>query len=128
MKEVAAAPLILNFAPTGMVPSRQMTPHLPVQPCEIIAAVGRAARIGISMVHLHARDKQGLPTYRKEIYAEIISGIRAETPDLVIGVSCSGRDFPAFAQRSEVLMLDGDLKPVFASLTPSSLNFARRRA
>ncbi len=118
--------LIINLAPTGMVPTREMSAHVPLQPPEIIRAVLDAASLGITMVHLHARDEKGLPTYRKDIYAQIIEGIRTERPDLILGVSCSGRDFSAFDQRAEVLDLDGDLRPDMASLTLSSMNFARQ--
>ena len=46
--------LIVNFAPTGMIPTKQMTPHVPVSASEIIEDVHRAREIGISLVHLHA--------------------------------------------------------------------------
>lgn len=118
--------LILNFTPTGMIPTKEQTPHVPVSVAEIIAAVRSAYEIGISMVHLHARNhKDGKPSYRKEIYAEIISGIRVFAPDLIICVSTSGRNHTELSNRSEVLDLTGDVKPDMASLTLSSLNFNR---
>jgi len=116
-------PLIINLAPTGMVPTRAMSPHVPLQPDEIVKDVLACAEIGISMVHVHARDLDGVPAWDKDIYARIIGGIRERRPELIIGVSCSGRNFPAFEQRSAVLDLDGDLKPDTASLTLASLNF-----
>ena len=77
--------LIINFTPTGMIPTKEMTPHVPVSTREIIEDVRLACDKGISMVHLHARDPQGgEPTYRKEYYAELIEGIRAFDPYLVI--------------------------------------------
>ena len=118
---------ILNFTPTGMIPTKEMTQNVPILPSEIIDDVLEAAELGVSMVHLHARDPEtGLSTYRKEIYAEIISGIRQKNKDLILCVSTSGRDFPEFEQRSEVLELTGELKPDFASLTLSSLNFNKQ--
>jgi len=115
---------IMNFAPTGLIPTREMSPHVPILPGEIIQDVLDAAELGVNMVHLHARDPEtGLPTYRKEIYAEIIRGIRDKRQDLVLCVSTSGRLFNAFQERSDCLNLDGDLRPDFASLTLSSLNF-----
>jgi uncharacterized protein (DUF849 family) len=76
------------------------------------------------MVHLHARDKKtGKPTHKKEIYSEIISGIREKNEDAIICVSTSGRNCSEFEKRSECLELKGDLKPDFASLTLSSVNF-----
>ncbi len=118
--------LIVNFAPTGMIPTKAMTPHVPVSVAEIVEDVHRAVEIGISMVHLHARDEAtGEPAYEARVYERLIAGIRSFAPDLVVCVSLSGRNFPRFEQRAEVLQLDGHVKPDMASLTLSSLNFNR---
>lgn len=117
---------IVNLSPTGMIPDRAMTPHVPLTPREIVRDVVRCADFGVSMVHLHARDADGRPSSDPAIYAEIISGIRSERPDLVIAVSCSGRNDNSLEGRSAVLGLDGDLKPDLASLTLSSLNFNKQ--
>jgi 3-keto-5-aminohexanoate cleavage enzyme len=118
---------ILNFTPTGMIPTKEMTPHVPINPVEIIAQVLEAADLGANMIHLHARDpKDGMPTYKKEIYAEIIAGVRSKQKDLVLCVSTSGRNFPSFEHRSECLELEGDLRPDMGSLTLSSLNFNKQ--
>jgi len=107
-----------------MIPTKEMTPHVPIRPEEIIKDVLEAVELGVNMVHLHARDYDtGFPTYKKEIYEEIICGIRKENKDLVICVSTSGRNFSEFEKRSECLELPGELKPDFGSLTLSSLNF-----
>jgi len=116
--------LIINFTPTGMIPTKQMTPFVPISVSEIIEDVHQAVDIGITMVHLHARDKiSGEPTYKKEEYGKIIEGIRRFSEELIICVSLSGRNFKEFEQRAEPLLLDGDLKPDMGSLTLSSLNF-----
>jgi len=115
---------IFNFTPTGMIPTKDMTQHVPVSPVEIIEQVLEVLPLGINMVHLHARDPQtGKPTYKKEVYSEIIEGIKRKTKGLIIGVSTSGRTYKTFKERSECLDIDGDLRPDFASLTLSSLNF-----
>jgi len=118
--------LIVNFTPTGMIPTRDMTPHVPLTPDEIAEDVHRACEVGITMVHLHAREEgSGVPTYKAEVYGRIIEKVRAFAPDLVICVSLSGRNFPELEKRSEPLQLTGDLKPDMGSLTLSSLNFNR---
>ena len=117
---------MLNFTPTGLIPTKEMT-KVPITPEEIIEQVLEAAELGANMVHLHAREPDtGLPTYKKEIYAEIISGIRKKNRELIICVSTSGRHFFEFEKRSQVLELDGELKPDFGSLTLSSLNFNKQ--
>jgi 3-keto-5-aminohexanoate cleavage enzyme len=118
--------VILNFAPTGMIPTKAMTPHVPVSVQEIVDQVHQAVELGISMVHLHARDNHtGQPTYRMETYGLIIEGIRKFSRELVICVSLSGRTFSEFEKRAAPLQLDGDLKPDMGSLTLSSVNFNR---
>jgi len=62
--------LIIDFTPTGMIPTKEMTPHVPISTSEIIEDTLRVYEIGITKVHLHARDPiSGDPTYKKEIYA-----------------------------------------------------------
>ena len=116
---------IINLCPTGMIPTKAMTPYVPLQPEEIIKDVVGCHKIGITMTHLHARDIDGKPTWKPDVYHMIIAGIKAYCPDLVICVSTSGRTFPDFDQRAAILDLGGYVKPDMASLTLSSLNFNR---
>jgi len=48
--------LIINFTPTGMVPTKAMTSLVPISVEEIIEDVLDCARLGVRIVHLHARD------------------------------------------------------------------------
>src|SRR5665647_758119 len=116
--------LIIDFTPTGLIPTKSLTPHIPLSVSEIIEDIHFACELGITKVHLHAREEQtGNPTYKKKVYASIIEGIRKFAPTLVICVSLSGRTFNKFEERSEALELEGSLKPDMGSLTLSSLNF-----
>jgi len=116
--------VIVNFTPTGMIPTKDATRHVPVSVNEIVEDVHRAVEIGITMVHIHARDEvSGQPSQNADTYARIVSGIRRFTKDLVIGLSLSGRGFVELERRSAPLELDGELKPDMGSLTLSSLNF-----
>src|SRR5512133_3334346 len=116
--------LIIDFTPTGMIPTKSLTPHVPVTASEIIEDIHHACELGISKVHLHARSSENeSPAYDKAIYAKIIEGIRKFAPDLVVCVSLSGRTFIKFEERSDALDLNGALKPDMGSLTLSSLNF-----
>jgi 3-keto-5-aminohexanoate cleavage enzyme len=117
--------LIVNFTPTGMVPTREMTPHVPLTVEEVVADVREACNLGITMVHLHARDAAGRPTSDAEVYGRMIEGIRSFAPDLVIVVSLSGRLTSDPEQRAAPLKLDGPLKPDMGSLTLSSMNFSK---
>lgn len=115
-------PLIINFTPTGMVPMKSHTRHVPIQPTEIVEQVHEAFEIGITIAHLHAREADGTPTYKVEVYEKIFEGIRKNCPGLVICLSLSGRNFPEVAQRTEALQL----RPDMGSLTLNSLNFVQQ--
>lgn len=118
--------LIVNVALTGMVPTKADNPHVPTTPREIAADAARCVRAGASIVHLHARDEDGRPTYRRSTYAAVVEAVRSECPDVVVCVSTSGRTFTAFEERADVLDLDADLRPELASLTLGSLNFPKQ--
>jgi uncharacterized protein (DUF849 family) len=106
-----------------MVPTRAATANVPLQPAEIAADVARAVEVGITVVHLHARDTDDSPTWKRDIYADIISRIRDVAPEVIINVSTSGRAWSDLERRADVLRLTGDVKPDIASLTLSSMNF-----
>jgi uncharacterized protein (DUF849 family) len=118
-------PLILNLAPTGMVPTRAQSPFVPLTPTEIADDVVRCIEQGVTMVHLHARAADGSPTEDLGIYAEIIGAIRARAPQAVIVTTTSGRVVAEVEKRAATLHLKDDLKPDMASLTLGSMNFAR---
>ena len=110
---------IVNFTPNGTQPTRTNS-LAPLTVNEIIDEVHHANEVGISIVHLHARDEVTLEnTYRKDVYQKIIEGIKKHCPELLICVSLTGRNFPELEKRSEVLQLYPDM----GSLTMSSLNF-----
>ncbi|HEU5170133.1 MAG TPA: 3-keto-5-aminohexanoate cleavage protein [Gemmatimonadales bacterium] len=115
--------LVVNFCPTGMIPTKATTPHVPVDPEEVIEDACRVLELGVAIVHLHARDRDGKPTWRAGVYERMILGIRAQHPDAIMCVSCSGRNFPELERRSEVLELTGAARPDLASLTLGSLDF-----
>lgn len=112
-------PLIINFCPTGMVPTKDQTPYVPISPGEIIEQTHEAWEMGITIAHLHAREPGGLPSSSKHIYRDIFEGIRKFCPGLIICASSSGRNVPEFEKRSAVI----ELAPDMCSLTLSSLNF-----
>lgn len=116
-------PLIINLAPTGMVPMPRDNAHLPVTADAIGRDVSACRALGAAIVHLHARDAEGRPTSHPDAYRELITHVRQQAPDLVVCVSTSGRTFGEFDQRAAVLDLDGDVKPEMASLTLGSMNF-----
>lgn len=111
--------LIITLAPTGMIPTKDQTPNVPITAQEIAQDAYEAYKLGVSIVHVHARDETGKPTHKKSIFEEIFKEIRKKCPDIIICATTSGRVDPQVEHRAEVL----DLNPEIASLTVGSLNF-----
>ena len=118
--------LIINAAITGIVPTQADNPNVPITPDEIVADVRRCQDAGASIVHVHARDADGQPTYKKETYYEIMTRIREECHGLLICGSASGRVYKEFWQRAEVLSPGPGCQPDLASLTLGSMNFPQQ--
>jgi len=116
---------IVNLCPTGMIPRRENTPHIPVSPKEIAEDVRRCRDAGAAIVHLHARDDHQEPTWEPQRFHEIISEVLAVAPDIVTCVTTSGRNWSDFEKRAAALRLPPPFKPEMASLTLGSMNFPR---
>ncbi len=118
--------LIINLAPTGMVPTRLDSPHVPLTAAAVAADVRRCADLGAAIVHLHPRDADGVPSQESALFADLIRAVRAAVPEIVVCATTSGRLDPDLAGRAAVLELDGDVRPEMASLTLGSMNFPRQ--
>lgn len=117
--------IIINCCLTGMIPQKEDNQYVPITPEEIADAALSAATLGASVVHIHPRDKDGKPTWKKDIFKKIIHGIREKNKDLILSVTTSGRHWSDFEKRAECLSLKGDLIPDLASLTVGSFNFMK---
>lgn len=115
--------LIINLAPTGNTPTREKNPWVPLTPEAIIQDTLKCAPLGVSMVHLHARDNEGRPASDQATWLKILSGIREKQPELILVASTSGRFFPEAEARTEVLYLPREVRPDMASLTLGTLPF-----
>jgi 3-keto-5-aminohexanoate cleavage enzyme len=111
--------LIITVAPTGSVPTKMMTPHVPITSDEIIETAINCEKAGASIIHIHARnpDDESAST-DFGIFKEIYSGLNAHT-NLILQISTGGRAGMAYVQRCERLKL----RPEMASLTTGSVNF-----
>jgi 3-keto-5-aminohexanoate cleavage enzyme len=119
--------LIVNFTPTGLIPTKAMTKYVPITVNEIVEDIHQALEIGITMVHLHARNEETeAPSYQKDLYKRVIEKVRKISDELVICVSLSGRNVTEFDKRVAPLNLEDHLKPDMGSLTLSSLNFNKQ--
>lgn len=111
--------LIITVAVTGSLPTKRITPHVPITPEEIVQAAIACEASGASVIHIHARNPEDeSPATDFALFDEIYRGIKAETR-LITQISTGGRAGMAYEQRCERLQL----KPEMASLTTGSVNF-----
>ena len=111
--------LIITVAPTGSIPTKEMSPYVPITPDEIIETGVRCEALGASIFHIHARnpiDQSPSPDYR--IFQEIHEGLKGST-NMILQISTGGRAGMSYELRSARLKL----RPEMASLTTGSVNF-----
>jgi uncharacterized protein (DUF849 family) len=98
-----------------------MNPYVPVTPEEIAQDVKECLELGASIFHIHARDVDHNPEWRKEIYENIITAIRKVSKEAIICVTTTGRRVADFEKRTDCL--NAIPKPDMASLSLGSFNF-----
>lgn len=80
----ASEKVMVCVAVTGNFQGKDVNPAIPYTPAEIADDVCRAWNAGASIVHIHARDDQGLGSTDKSIFERIDREIRDRECDIVI--------------------------------------------
>src|SRR5262249_5058973 len=68
---------------TGVLADRKHCPALPYTPSEIGEEARRAYEAGASVVHIHARNDDGTPTFSPDVFERIREEVRARSPILL---------------------------------------------
>jgi len=110
--------LIITVAPTGSVPKKEHTPHVPVTTNEIVGDALRCEQAGASLLHIHTRDEQENPSDDPARFAEVVDALKGRT-QLILQISTGGRAGVSFESRYKRLAAGGEM----ASLTTGSVNF-----
>lgn len=110
--------LIITAALTGAEVTKEQQPNLPITPEEIAEAAYEAYKAGASIVHIHARDKDGNPTQDYEVYKEIKERIGAKCP-VIFQPSTGGAVWHTLEERLQPV----ELRPEMATLSCGTCNF-----
>ncbi|MBS4192709.1 3-keto-5-aminohexanoate cleavage protein [Bacillus sp. FJAT-49705] len=110
--------LIITAAVTGGITSRKDNPNLPITPDEIAQEVYDCWKAGASIAHIHARENDGSPSQRVELYQEIVSKIR-ERCDIIINLTTTGW---GQSGKEEDRWNHLVCKPEMSTFTPGSMN------
>ncbi len=113
--------VIVTCAVSGAVANKQQCSGIPYTPEEYAKEVRRARDEGATMVHIHARTPDGVPTVEAEHYRAITQAILAETPDIIVNYSTGWVGLP-MAERVDHIV---QLKPEIGALNMGSMNYAK---
>jgi 3-keto-5-aminohexanoate cleavage enzyme len=114
-------PVIITCSISGAVANRDQCPAIPYTPEEYAAEARRAVEEGASMIHIHARTPDGVPSYEIEDFRAITEAILGEVDDVIINYSTGAIGIP-IEKRLEYLR---ELKPDVAALNMGSMNYAK---
>src|SRR5262249_58127008 len=117
-------PVIITAAVTGSVTAADQTPHLPTTVDEIVDAAVASADAGAAIVHLHARDKDGVPTQDLTIYAELVERSEARGCDAILNLSTGSAGGRASLTERPLCLKQN---PEMATLDCGSVNFGDER-
>lgn len=114
--------LIVTLAVTGNIPTRALTPHAPLTSDEIVKDIKECVDLGVSVAHMHARDKELQPTCDRNAYKEILDKLDEQKINVIRQLSTGARGGGQDKEyRGQMLDLNADM----ASLATGSSNFAK---
>lgn len=93
---------LITVAPTGTDHAKSDVPNLPVTLAELVRTAQDCARVGASVIHVHARGADGKPTLDLGLLRETVAGLRENTP-LIVRLSTAGVPTDSEADRLRVL-------------------------
>ncbi|MEV8434707.1 3-keto-5-aminohexanoate cleavage protein (plasmid) [Streptomyces sp. HUAS 31] len=119
MHDWNARPVVITAAITGADVTREHNPNVPYTPREIARSSLRSLEAGAAIVALHAREDDGTPSGRPELFQDAIGRIRESAPDALVNVSTGGSGEMTLDERLGGLQAGPDL----CGVETGSMNF-----
>jgi 3-keto-5-aminohexanoate cleavage enzyme len=114
-------PCIITCSISGAVANRDQCPAIPYTPEEYAEEARRAVDEGCTMIHIHARTPEGIPSFEIEDFRAITEAILGAVDDVVVNYSTGAIGVPV---EKRVAYLR-ELRPDVAALNMSSMNYAK---
>jgi 3-keto-5-aminohexanoate cleavage enzyme len=115
-------PVVITCAISGAIANREQCPAIPYAPEEYAAEARRIVEEGGVHIHIHARTRDGTPSYEVEDFVAIRDAITAEIGDAAIINFSTGTVGVPVAKR--IAYLEAGL-PEVAALNMGSMNYAK---
>ncbi len=114
---------VITCALTGVLANRKQNPAIPYTPAELGEEAKRAYEAGAAVVHIHARNDDGSPTFSPAVFADIKREIRARSP-VILNFS-TGTIFDDVSQQCSYLQ---ESKPEIGALNMGTMNYSKYSA
>lgn len=111
---------VITCALTGVLANRKQCPSIPYTPVEIAEEAKRAYDAGASVVHIHARNDDGSPTFSPAIFAKIKEEIRKRCP-IILNFS-TGTILDDVSEQTTYIR---ESRPEIAALNMGTMNYAK---
>lgn len=111
---------VVTCALTGVLASRSQCPYLPYTPAEIAEEAKRAYDAGAAVVHIHARNDDGSPTFAPETFARIKAEVRKRCP-VILNFS-TGTIADDVTEQCAYIR---ESRPEIAALNMGTMNYAK---
>jgi 3-keto-5-aminohexanoate cleavage enzyme len=111
--------VVITAALTGALTTRKQCEYIPYTPVEIAEEARRCADAGAAVVHIHAREDDGRPSFSVEKFRQIMEEVRKRS-DVVINFSTGAVGIPMEDRVGHIALL----KPEIGALNMGSMNYA----
>ena len=112
--------VVITAALTGVAANRDQCKWIPYTPQEIGEEALNAYNAGASIVHIHGREYDGRPSWRVEIFREIMQEVRKRCP-IIINFSTGAVGVDKDTRVAHIR----ELKPEIAALNMGTMNYAK---
>jgi uncharacterized protein (DUF849 family) len=119
METASRVNVVVTAALTGALTTRKQCEYIPYTPVEIAEEAKRCADAGAAVVHIHAREDEGAPSFSVEKYRQIMDEIRKRS-DIIINFSTGAIGIPMEDRVGHIARL----KPEIGALNMGSMNYA----
>ena len=112
--------VVITCALSGVLANRKQCAGIPYTPVEIAEEALRAWNAGASVVHIHARNDDGSPTYAPATFAAIKREIQARCP-IILNFS-TGTILEDVSEQATTLR---EVRPEIGALNMGTMNYAK---
>ncbi len=113
--------VIITVAISGVGTFKQNNPAVPYTPEEAADASEKAFKAGASVIHVHAKRDDGMPTHEIQRIRDTYNAIKDRVPEAIVQLSSAvGPNATADERIAQII----EIKPEMASLNTNTMNFS----